>query len=305
MTSSPVITAKSEAAGKFKLRLVLAFFAIYFLWGTTFLGIRILVAEVPPLFAAGARFLTAGLVLYAFMRWRKAAPPTPRQWRNLGLVAILMFVIEYGALFWGEKYVPSGISSVLAATIPILTLVTEMVVLRQQKWNPSLVISTLMGFAGVGVLLLPSGRQHFPVLPALAILAGCVTWSLGSVVSRSLDLPQSRPLTAGATMMAGGAGLFLCSWMLGEMRSFPHVSTRAGLALLYLIVAGSLLAYTAYVWLLAHMPATRVSSYAYVNPIVAVALGHFVAGESITARTMAGTGLVVLSVSLILRQKHQ
>jgi drug/metabolite transporter (DMT)-like permease len=303
MTTSTVTEVDSPAAGAFKLRLIVAFFAIYFLWGTTFLAIRILVGEVPPLFAAGVRFFTAGALLYGFMRLRGKAAPTPRQWRNLGAIALLMFVVEYGALFWGEKYVPSGISSVLAATIPILTLVVEMLILRQHKWSLSLAVSTVMGFAGVGVLLLPSRQEHFPVIPALVILCGCVTWALGSVISRSMDLPQSRPLTAGATMLAGGAGLFLCSGILGEMHPFPHVSFHAALALVYLIVAGSLLAYTAYVWLLAHMPATRISSYAYVNPIVAVALGHFVAGESITMRTLAGTGLVVLSVSLILRSK--
>jgi drug/metabolite transporter (DMT)-like permease len=303
MSTSTVTKVGSSSAGAFRLRLILAFGAIYFLWGTTFLAIRILVGEVPPLFAAGARFFTAGVLLYGFMRLRGKKAPTGKQWRNLGAIALLMFVIEYGALFWGEKYVPSGISSVLAATIPILTLVVEMLILRKQKWSLSLVVSTVMGFAGVGVLLLPSGREHFPVVPALVILIGCVTWALGSVVSRSMDLPQSRPLTAGATMLAGGAGLFLCSWMFGEMHPFPHLSLRSAMALVYLIVAGSLLAYTAYVWLLAHMPATRVSSYAYVNPIVAVALGHFAGGESITLHTLAGTGLVVLSVGLILRSK--
>ncbi len=303
MSVSTVTTKDSSTEGSFRVRLILAFFAIYFLWGTTFLAIRILVGEVPPLFAAGVRFFTAGAVLYAFMRFTGKAAPTLRQWRNVGIIALLMFVIEYGALFWGEKFVPSGISSVLAATIPILTLVVEMLVLRQQKWSMSLAVSTLMGFAGVGVLLLPNGQQRFPLMPALAILAGCVTWAVGSVVSRSMDMPQSRPLTAGATMLAGGAGLFLCSWMFGELHPFPHFSSRSALAMVYLIVMGSLLAYTAYVWLLGHMPATRVSSYAYVNPIVAVALGHFAAGESITMRTLAGTGLVVVSVSLILRGK--
>ena len=303
MSASVVSQSESPASGASRLQLGVAFFAIYFLWGTTFLGIRILVSEVPPLFAAGARFFIAGGLLYGFMRLRGKSAPTVRQWRNLGTVALLMFVVEYGALFWGEKYVPSGISSVLAATIPILTLVVEMLVLRQQKWSLEFAASTVMGFAGVCVLLLPSGHQSFPVLPALAILAGCVTWSVGSVVSRSLDMPQSRPLTAGATMLAGGAGLFLCSALTGEMHPVPHFSLRAVLALIYLIIVGSLLAYTAYVWLLARMPATRVSSYAYVNPIVALAVGHFLAGENITLRTLAGAGMVVVSVSLILRSK--
>jgi drug/metabolite transporter (DMT)-like permease len=282
--------------------MVLAFFAIYFLWGTTFLGIRITVEELPPLFAAGARFFLAGILLLAFMLARRQARPTARQWRNLLVLSLLMFVAEYGPLFWAEKYVPSGVVSVLAATIPIITLVMEMLILRQQRWRLSLAAATLLGFVGVGVLLLPGGTQHFPVLPCIAILCGCTTWSLGTVLSRSMDLPGARPVTAGATMMLGGAILLLLSAAFGELRPLPHVSLRAALALSYLIVFGSLLAFTAFVWLLAHMPATRVASHAYVNPIVAVALGYFAAGEPLTTRTLAGTALVLVSVFMILRR---
>jgi drug/metabolite transporter (DMT)-like permease len=274
----------------------------YVLWGTTFLAIRIAVEELPPLFAAGTRFFIAGVVLFGFMVAKGERRPSKRQWRNLLVMSLLMFVAEYGPLFWAEKYVPSGVVSVLAATIPILTLVLEMLVLRQQRWRLSMAAATLLGFAGVGVLLLPGGEQHFGLVPCLAILAGCTTWSLGTVLSRSMDLPKARPLTAGAAMMLGGGMLLLLSAGFGEMDPMPHVSLRAVLALLYLIVFGSLLAFTAFVWLLAHMPATRVASHAYVNPIVAVALGYFVAGEPVTLRTLAGTALVLVSVFMILRK---
>ena len=293
------IDAPSES---FRVRMVLAFFAIYVVWGTTFLAIRIAVEEMPPLFAAGARFFAAGVLLYGFMRLSGNEKPTAIQWRNLAVMGLLMFVAEYGPLFWAEKYVPSGVVSVLAATLPIITLVLEMIVLRQQQMRPMVVAATLVGFAGVAVLLLPNGRQHFGLLPCLAILAGATTWSLGSVLTRSMDLPKSRPLTAGAAMMLGGAALLAISAGFGEMHPFPHISLRGGLALLYLIVFGSLLAFTAFVWLLAHMPATRVASHAYVNPIVAVALGYFAAGEVVTMRMLAGTVLVLTSVFLILRR---
>ena len=302
MSASTVTKVELPAAGSFKVRMALAFFAIYFLWGTTFLAIRIAVEELPPLFAAGARFLTAGVLLLGFMLIKGETRPSVRQWRNLLVMSLLMFVAEYGPLFWAEKYVPSGIVSVLAATIPIITLVLEMLVLRQQKWRFSLAAATVLGFGGVGVLLLPGGEQHFGLIPCLAILAGCTTWSLGTVLSRSMDLPKARPLTAGATMMLGGGMLLLLSAGFGEMHPMPHVSLRAALALLYLIVFGSLLAFTAFVWLLGHMPATRVASHAYVNPIVAVALGYFVAGEPVTLRTLAGTVLVLISVFMILRK---
>ena len=302
MSASAVTkTEPFSTARSFRVRMVLAFFAIYFLWGTTFLAIRIAVEEMPPVFAAGARFFIAGVVLLGFMLVKGEANPNARQWRNLLVLSLLMFVAEYGPLFWAEKYVPSGVVSVLAATIPIITLVMEMLILRQQKWRLGLAAATVLGFAGVGVLLLPGGTQHFPVVPCIAILCGCTTWSLGSVLSRSMDLPKARPLTAGATMMMGGGILLLISAALGEMHPFPHVSLRAGMALLYLIVFGSLLAFTAFVWLLAHMPATRVASHAYVNPIVAVALGYFAAGEPVTMRTLTGTALVIVSVFMILR----
>jgi drug/metabolite transporter (DMT)-like permease len=302
MSTSTVTKIESSTGGSFRIRVLLSFFAIYILWGTTFLAIRVAVEELPPLFAAGTRFFIAGVVLFGFMLAKGERRPSARQWRNLLVMSLLMFVAEYGPLFWAEKYVPSGVVSVLAATIPILTLVLEMLVLRQQHWRLNLAAATLLGFVGVGVLLLPGGKQHFGLVPCLAILAGCTTWSLGTVLTRSMDLPKARPLTAGAAMMLGGAMLLLLSAGFGEMHPMPHVSLRAVLALLYLIVFGSLLAFTAFVWLLAHMPATRVASHAYVNPIVAVALGYFVAGEPVTMRTLAGTALVLVSVFMILRK---
>jgi drug/metabolite transporter (DMT)-like permease len=301
--SDSVVTSSSALAEfrSFRLRVIAAFFAIYFLWGTTFLAIRIAVEELPPLFAAGARFFTAGVVLYVFMRLKGQSSPTRFQWGNLGVTALVMFVAEYGPLFWAEKYVPSGIVSVLAATIPILTLILEIIILRQKHFRASTVISTLLGFAGVGILMLPGGGHTFALEPCFAVLAGSVCWSLGSIFNRSLDMPKSRPLTAGATMMLGGGALLVLSAAIGELRPFPHISLRAAGAVLYLVVFGSLLAFTAYVWLLGHMPASRVSSYAYVNPIVAVALGYLLANEPVTIRTLAGTALVLLSVFLILR----
>jgi drug/metabolite transporter (DMT)-like permease len=289
------------AKARIDVRVLLAFFAIYVLWGTTFLAIRIAVAELPPLFAAGARFFTAGVLLYAFMRLKGEAGPSRKQWRNLLVMGLLMFVAEYGPLFWAEKYVPSGIASVLEATIPLITLALEMLILRQQRLRWTVLVSTGIGFCGVGVLLLPGAQGQVAFWPCAAILAGAVTWSLGSVLNRSMDLPKSRPLAAGAAMMLGGGMLLVLSASFGEMHPLPHVSMRAGLALLYLVVFGSLLAFTAFVWLLGRMPATRVASHAYVNPIVAVALGYFVAGETITLRTVAGTLLVITSVFLILR----
>ena len=306
MANSASTTPPAETHSRsFRIRMVAAFFCIYFLWGTTFLGIRIAVEELPPFFAAGMRFFTAGVVLYGFMRLRGAVPPNRLQWRNLGIMALLIFVAEYGPLFWAEKYVPSGIVSVLAATIPIVTNVIEMLILRQQSFRWGIFTSSLLGFAGVAVLLSHGAGQSIGLRPSLAVLCGVVSWSFGTVLSRGYSQPASRPLTSGAIMMLGGAGLLILSAAFGEMHPFPHISLRAVLALLYLIVFGSLIAFTAFVWLLSHMPASSVSSYAYVNPIVAVALGHYLAAEPVTPRTFAGSALVILSVFLILRPKKK
>jgi len=304
MADSVVSDAATETGREsYRARLFFSFFAVYVIWGTTFLAIRIAVEELPPLFAAAARFFTAGILLYAFMRFRGEAAPTPRQWRNLGIVALFLFVAEYAPLFWAEKFVPSGVVSVLAATIPILTLIAEALILREKHLKPGTIIATLIGFSGVAILLLRGADRTFGLLPCFAVLAGSTCWAVGSVFNRSMDLPKSRPVTAGATMMLGGIGLFALSAGFGELHPLPHISMRAIWALLYLIVFGSLVAFTAYVWLIGHMSASRVSSYAYVNPIIAVGIGHFWAGEPITPRILTGTALVLVSVFLILRQK--
>jgi drug/metabolite transporter (DMT)-like permease len=282
------------------MRVLLAFTAIYVLWGATFLAIRIAVLEIPPFFSSGVRFLIAGALLYVFMRLRGQPSPSAREWRSIATIALCMFVATYGALFWAEQYVPSGITSVIEATLPITTVALEVFVFRQQPFRWHTLAAVALGFCGVAWLLIQND-QPFPGLPCVVILAGGTAWSLGAVLTRSLPRPKSLPLAAGAQMMLGGAVLLGLSQATGELHSFPHISLRAGLALSYLIVAGSLLGFTAYVWLLARMPATQVASHAYVNPLVAVALGYFVAGEALTVRMILASALVLASVLLILK----
>jgi drug/metabolite transporter (DMT)-like permease len=292
-------------APRLDLAELLAFAAIYLLWGATFLAIRIAVVEVPPFFTAGVRFLIAGALLYAFMRLRGQPAPAPVEWRGIAITALCMFVATYGALFWAEQFVPSGVTSVIEATLPIITIALEVFVFRQQPFRWRMLASVALGFGGVAWLLLKGGQGSLAVLPCLAILAGGVAWSLGAVLTRSMPRPASLPLTAGAQMMLGGAVLLALSLGSGELHSIPHVSLRAGLALLYLIVGGSWLGFTAYVWLLARMPATRVASHAYVNPLIAVALGYLVAGEELTPRMLLASCVVVASVFLILTEPRR
>ncbi|HEY6824612.1 MAG TPA: EamA family transporter [Steroidobacteraceae bacterium] len=288
------------ALRRLDIRVLAAFAAIYFLWGATFLAIRIAVLEVPPFFASGLRFVVAGAALYSFMRLRGQPAPTPIEWRSIVLIALCMFVVTYAALFWAEQYVPSGVTSVLEAALPVITVTLEVFVFRQQPFCWRTAFAVTLGFAGVAWLLLGTDAGTFPALPCVAILAGATAWSLGAVLTRSLTRPRSLPLAAGAQMLVGGVLLLALSETTGELASLPHVSLRAGAALAYLVVAGSLAGFTAYVWLLGRMPASRVASHAYVNPLVAVALGYFAAGETFTPGMIMASALIVLSVVFIL-----
>jgi drug/metabolite transporter (DMT)-like permease len=299
MATTTVIPDSMSKRSKIDFRVILAFAAIYVLWGSTYLAIRVAVQQVPPFFAAGIRFFIAGALLYAAMRFAGRPAPTRKEWGSLSLIGCLMFVVTYGAVFWAEQFVPSGFTSVLEATLPIITIALEVFVFRQQRFRWSLLLSIVVGFVGV-LLLLLRNPQHVAILPCVAILGGGTAWSLGAVLTRSLALPNSKGITAGAERWLGGAILLVLSALTGEMHPFPHVSAKAVGALAYLVVAGSLLGFSAFVWLLGRMPATRVASHAYINPVVAVALGYFFAGEAVTLRMLFGTALIVASVALIL-----
>jgi drug/metabolite transporter (DMT)-like permease len=299
MATSTVIETRTPAAG---WKVILAFAAIYVLWGSTYLAIRIAVQEVPPLFAAGSRFFFAGALLYVVMRLNGRPRPSGIEWRSLLTIGALMFVVTYGAVFWAMQYVPSGFTSVLEATLPLITIALEVFVFRQQRFRWSMLGAIALGFGGV-LLLLLRNEQHIPLLPCVAVLLGGTAWSLGAVLTRSMVLPKSKGITAAVEMFFGGTILLLLSAVTGEMHPFPHISARAFGALAYLVVAGSFLGFSAFVWLLARMPATRVASHAYINPVVAVALGYFFAGEVVTTRMLMGTALIVVSVALILRKE--
>src|ERR1700734_1657417 len=168
MTSTTVTSTGTQK--RFDLKVILAFFAIYVIWGSTFLAIRTAVLLVPPWFAAGARFFTAGVILYAFTRIRGAQPPSRQQWRSLAIIGALMFAVTYGALFWGEQYVPSGITSVLESTLPLITVLLEVFVLRQQVFRWRVLIALAVGFCGVALMMFKSGPRGFGVFPCLVIL---------------------------------------------------------------------------------------------------------------------------------------
>ncbi len=291
---------QSHTRAQLTFRILLAFFAIYFVWGSTYLAIRVVVATMPPFFAAGVRFTLAGAALYLGARARGIPAPSRQEWRSLSTLGALMFLVAYAGLFWAEKTIPSGIASVLVATIPVWTSIFEVFVFKKAQLRLPLVMAVCLGLLGVGILASNSGLGKLNLLACLAILVAEISWSFGTVLSKSLALPESKVMSAGGQMLTGGVMLLVLSAGAGELHPFPRISFEAGSALLYLIVAGSLLAFTAYIWLLGRMSATKVASYAYVNPVIALAIGHWFGGEAITPRTFIGSGLVLASIVLLL-----
>ena len=283
---------------------LLAFGIIYFVWGSTFLFIRIGVRELPPLLFAALRFFPAGLVLFAWMIIQGERVPTPRQWRSATMLALLIFVGDYGLLFWAEKHVPSGIAAVMLALIPLFMALSEIIFLRTQRLTVRLTVALLIGILGVGVLMsrsLALGGAPIDTRGAVALILASMSWSVASVLSRKMPLPHSKVMSAASQMLAGGILLILIAGALGEFRTFhpSAISGGAWFALLYLIVFGSLIGFTAYVWLLHHESPTKVGTYAYVNPVVAVLLGYFFGGETLGIRTVLGTLFVLVSVLVI------
>ncbi len=285
-------------------QVLLAFAIIYFVWGSTFLAIRVGVREVPPFLLAGMRFLVAGVVLYGWMRARGTPSPTLREWRAASLLAFLIFVLDYGLLFWAEKRVPSGIAAVMMATIPAFMTISEILILRTQRLTARLAIALMVGLGGVGVLVshaMSFGEAPINTAGACALVVAAMSWSVAAALTRKLPLPAAKVMSSGSQMLAGGVLLTVTAALLGEFRGFhvQAVSREAWLALLYLIVAGSIVGFTAYVWLIHHESPTKVGTYAYVNPVVAVLVGYFLGGETIGARTIFGTLLVLVSVIVI------
>jgi drug/metabolite transporter (DMT)-like permease len=294
-----------------RARKILAYLAIYILWGGSFLGIREVVAVTPPFFAAAFRFFLAGVVLLSFGRLRGLPGVTRRQWMSTALLGLTMFACEYACLFWAEQRISSGIASVISATIPVWIFAGEVFLLRTQRVTAISLAGIALGFLGVVVLTWQS-VQSGPFGSSVAMLvalAGALCWSGGTLLSRRLVLPASRVVSAGWQMATGGTMLFLLAGVTGEFHHLPAAgvafSPRVVLSMAYLIVAASILAFTAYVWLLEHEPVGRVASYAYVNPVVALALGAWLAGERLTLPQIFGCVLVLAGVFATLTGKRQ
>jgi drug/metabolite transporter (DMT)-like permease len=294
----------SEGAQPSRIALLLAFFAIYVVWGSTYLAIRYAVESIPPLVVAGVRHSTAGLALFAWALAR-GYRPTWKQWRASVILGTLYFTIGHGSLHWAETIVPSGMAALLVGTEPIWIALMAATVSRDERLTGKTVFGLLLGMAGVALLMRDGtgGDHRRLVIGSIAILLGALSWAVGVIYSRSQSLPKDPVARAGMASMAGAALLLVSSLVSGEMgrTHIASISARSVWALLYLIVFGSIVAFTAYTWLLDHCSPTLVSTHTYANPIIAVLLGWALAGEVLDTHVLLAALLTLASVFLINR----
>lgn len=288
-----------------KTKLWIALFALYIVWGSTYLAIRFAVETIPPFLHASLRFLASGVILYLWRRQAGDAAPTKANWRAAAIVGIFLLLGGNGLVSLAEKTVPSGIAALVIATSPFWLTLFETFRAGGIKPNWLAVLGLLAGFGGVFLLIGPAeitgAKQAIDPFGAVMLLIAPILWSAGSIYSKNAEMPKSTLISTGMQMLAGAAALFLVSVLTGELHGFSlaQVSLRSWLGLLYLITFGSLVGFVAYGWLLQNAPISLVSTYAYVNPVVAVFLGWLFAGEALNARIGIAAAVIVGAVILI------
>jgi drug/metabolite transporter (DMT)-like permease len=277
-----------------------AFAALYVIWGSTYLGIRFAIETMPPFTMAGVRFVTAGAILYGWSRARGAVPATRPQWRTAVVVGALLLLGGNGGVTWAEQFVPSGVAALIVASTPMWMVLLDGVRLR--AWpRPAVIAGLVLGLVGIGLLVGPRALGGEPVDPlgALAVGAAAFFWAVGSIYQRGAPKAASTLLNVGMQMLTGGALLLLAGVVLGERLVLADVSAKSAGALAYLVFVGAIVGYSAYVWLLKVSTPAKASTYAYVNPVVAVLLGWALAGEPLGPRVVLASVAVVAAVALI------
>jgi drug/metabolite transporter (DMT)-like permease len=301
--ASPV--SSSSVARSHRFTVVFCFISIYLIWGSTYLAIRYAVETIPPLYTAGVRHFTAGAILFAWCLAKRLRPSWP-QIRASIVIGTFFFLGGHGSLHWAEQKVPSGLAALLIACEPILVFLLVSAAAKKWRFNATLLAGIFLGVAGVAGVALLMGRSALTAGPgvflgSLAILFGALSWSVGIVYSRRSHLSGHPLLLSALSLLAGSIQLLLAGTVVGEYRRFSlaSVSMRSWVSLAYLIVFGSVVAFTAYNWLLEHYSPTLVATHTYVNPIVAVLLGWLFAGEAVTLSVLLSTATVIGAVMLV------
>lgn len=282
-------------------KIALALGAVYLIWGSTYLGIRFAIETIPPFLMAGCRYLTAGAVLYGWARFRGAPRPSLLHWRSAVVIGAFLLLGGNGAVVWAEQRVDSGLAALLVSTEPLWIVLLFWLRSGRKRLDPRVIAGLLLGFTGVMLLVRPGASGSVDLLGAAALVLGALSWAWGSLYGQRAPLPASPLTSTGMQMLGGGALLLVASTLTGEPAHFDlaAVSTRSLLAVAYLVVFGAIVAFTAYVWLLRVAPPVLVSTYAYVNPVVAVFLGWALAGEPLTAATLGAAAVILAGVGLI------
>jgi drug/metabolite transporter (DMT)-like permease len=288
--------------------IVLAFAAIYLVWGSTYLAIRFAVETLPPFLMLFARFFTAGVLMYAFLRWRGVPRPTAREWAGGAVIGGLLLLGGTGAVGWAEQWIDSGLAALIVAIVPVWMVLLDWIGPEKRRPTGAVIAGLVLGLAGVAVLVGPvelSGGGRMQFIGSAVVVFGTLCWATGSVYGKNLPHPSSPWMSAALQMTAGGVLLLLFGTLMGEWaRVDPgQMSARSLGALAYLVVFGSLIAFAAYVFLLRYEAPARVGSYAYVNPVVAVFLGWALASEPVTPRTIVAAAIILTGVVLIVRHR--
>ncbi len=279
-----------------------ALITVYFFWGTTYLGIQNVNRTIPTALGASFRFLIAGSLLYVFARRRTPERPTAVQWRSATVIGTLLLLGGNTFVAWAEHTVPTGTVSLIIALVPLWLALFDRVLLRSAPLGWRVVVGLIMGFAGAALLVGGSATVDAISLGGLLLAAGAsLSWACGSLYARKAPLPQHPLIASSMQQLAGGVVIFLVAVASGELGDFhpSQVSRQSWLGLLYLIVFGSWVAFSAYLWLLRNARTSLVSTYAYVNPVVAVSLGWLVLNETVTPRVFVAGGVILASVALI------
>lgn len=279
-----------------------ALFVVYIVWGSTYVAIQWAVETMPPFLTAGMRFVTAGGIMLAVLRVRDRTPITAAHVRGAGLVGTLMLLGGNGLVCWAEKHVPSGIAAVMIATAPLWFVVLDWLVYRGPRPTLAVSIGAIIGFIGVVLLINPGGvTGGVHVGGAIALLCACALWPLGSLHSRRIALPSSVFVSTALQMVCGGASLLVVGSLLGEWPrvDLSAITLRSWLSFGYLLVFGSMIAFSCYVWLLRIASPALISTYAYVNPVVAVLLGTTLNHEPLSQRTLIGAAVIVVAVIIV------
>jgi drug/metabolite transporter (DMT)-like permease len=290
-----------------KIKILAAFIAVYFVWGTTYLAIKYAVDTIPPFLMMGMRSLLAGAVLYTWGRLRGDANVVRKELPSLILIGSLFFLIGHGVLAWAQQKVPSGVAALLIASEPIIIALFEPLFTKEGRVGKRTVVGMLIGISGIAVLVVPQSLdfKNANLLGSLGILIAACSWASGAIYSRVTRLPRSPLITGGLQLLFGGVLLILMSFILGEWSdfNFSEVVIRSWLGLAYLVLFGSIITFSAYTWLLTVTSATRISTHTFINPVVAVFAGWAFGGEALTKGMLVAAVLIVIAVYLVLFRK--